>query len=254
MTESSLCVNCRAPVSGPFCSACGAPQGAVLCTRCGGSIAASSRFCAQCGQRTGSAGANRPANAALLPLVLGGVALLALVATFIFKGRGNQSAESGGAPIAPAAQGAPPDLSQMSPRERFDRLYNRVMGASESGDTATVSQFMPMALSAYTMLDSVDADARYHASMLRLHTGDVDGAGALADTILAKDPGHLFGFVIQGTVARWGRNEAALDAAHRDFLAGYDREIARGRGEYRDHQIILDRFRAEARGEPPATP
>jgi hypothetical protein len=142
----------------------------------------------------------------------------------------------------------------MSPRERFDRLYNRIMTASEGGDTATVAQFMPMALSAYTMLDSVDADARYHASMLRLHTGDVDGAGALADTILAKDPGHLFGFVIRGTVARWGRNEAALDAAHKEFLAGYDREIARGRGEYRDHQIILDRFRAEARGEPPATP
>ncbi|MFN0179079.1 MAG: hypothetical protein ACKVZ0_09780 [Gemmatimonadales bacterium] len=186
-----------------------------------------------------------------VPIILGGGVLLALLVWLYLSEPDREAPPS--EPVAAAAEGTPPDLSRMTPRERFDRLYNRVMAASEGGDTATVARFTPMALSAYGMLDTVDADARYHASMLRLHTGDVDGAAALADTILAKDPGHLFGFVIQGTVARWGRNEAALDAAHRDFLAGYDREIGRGRGEYRDHQVILDRFRAGARGEPPVT-
>ena len=69
-----------------------------------------------------------------------------------------------------------------------------------------------MALMAYAQLDSVDADARYHAALLQVHTGEVDASRALADTILAQNPGHLFGYVIRGTVSkptlvRW----AALD-------------------------------------------
>ena len=35
--------------------------------------------------------------------------------------------------------GTPPDISNMSPKERYDRLYNRVMRAAESGDQATVA-------------------------------------------------------------------------------------------------------------------
>ena len=61
----------------------------------------------------------------------------------------------------------------MSPRERFDRLYNRIMTAAENGDEGTVTNFTPMALSAYSMLDTVDADARYHAALIKLHTGDI---------------------------------------------------------------------------------
>ena len=47
------------------------------------------------------------------------------------------------------APGALPDLASMTPREQFDRLYNRVMQASEQGDTATANRFSPMALQAY---------------------------------------------------------------------------------------------------------
>lgn len=137
----------------------------------------------------------------------------------------------------------------MSPRERFDRLYNRVMQASEGGDTATVGRFTPMALAAYGMLDSIDADARYHAAMLRLHTGDAPGAAALADTILAVVPTHLLGYVIRGTVARWDKDEAALTLARRMFLANYDEETAANRPEYRDHKTMLDRFLEEARAK-----
>ena len=122
-----------------------------------------------------------------------------------------ESTEVGG------TEAAPPDISNMSPRERFDRLYNRVMQAAQSGDEATVTRFTPMALMAYAQLDSLDADARYHAALLEVHTGDVAGPAALADTILTQHPGHLFGYVIRGTVARWQKDDKALARAYRDF-------------------------------------
>jgi hypothetical protein len=141
---------------------------------------------------------------------------------------------------------APPDISNMSPRERFNRLYNRVMTAAQSGDEATVTRFTPMALMAYGQLDSVDADARYHAALLKVHTGEVDGSRALADTILARDPGHLFGFVVRGTVARFRKDEKELAQAYTGFLQRYDQEIKRARPEYSEHQTSLNDFRKAA--------
>jgi len=148
--------------------------------------------------------------------------------------------------------GAPPDISNMSPRERFDRLYNRVMQAAQSGDEATVARFTPMALMAYEQLDTLDADARYHAALLQVHTGDVAGPTAQADTIMRQVPGHLFGYIIQGTVARWQKNQKALDRAYAGFLSHYDAELKAGRVEYGEHKASLDEFRKaalEARGQ-----
>jgi hypothetical protein len=143
-------------------------------------------------------------------------------------------------------EAAPPDISSMSPRERFDRLYNRVMRAAQSGDEATVSRFSPMALMAYAQLDSIDADARYHAALLEVHNGDVAGPTALADTILRRQPGHLFGYVIRGTVARWQKNDEALAKAYADFLQHYQAEMKADRPEYADHKASLDEFRQQA--------
>jgi hypothetical protein len=162
--------------------------------------------------------------------------------------------ETAGVAESPPA-GAPPDISNLSPRERFDRLYNRIMSAAQSGDEATVTRFTPMALMAYAQLDTLDADARYHAALLRVHTGDVEAAGALADTILAGTPGHLFGYVVRGTVARFRKDDKALDRAYTDFLKHYDVEQKAGRAEYQEHQRSLDDFRQAARravGERPA--
>jgi hypothetical protein len=147
-----------------------------------------------------------------------------------------------------AASEAPPDISQMSPRERFDRLFNRVMRAAESGDEATVTRFTPMALMAYSQLPDFDADARYHAALLKVHTGDVGGALALADTILAKNPSHLFGYIVRGSVARWQQDSTALKAAYAGFLSHYDAEMKAGRAEYGEHTRALDEFRQAATG------
>lgn len=121
------------------------------------------------------------------------------------------------------------------------------MQASENGDSATVTQFSPMALAAYGMLDAIDADAQYHAAMIRLHTGDLGGAAALADTILASVPNHLLGWLVRGTVARTRHEQKALAIAERAFLAGYDAEISIDRPEYRDHKTILDIFLSQTK-------
>lgn len=153
------------------------------------------------------------------------------------------------------ADGAPPDISAMSPRERFNRLYNRVMRSAEAGDEASVSRFTPMALMAYSQLDTIDADARFHAALLRIHTGDAAAARALGDTVLAETPGHLFGYVILGTVARWQKNDKALGQAYAGFLQHYDEEMKLNREEYGEHQSSLSDFRraaleARAKGAP----
>lgn len=141
-----------------------------------------------------------------------------------------------------------PDLASLTPREQFDRLYNRVMQAAEGGDANTVTTFMPMALMAYQQLsDSVrDADARYHAAMLKLHSDDAAGALALADTILTENPKHLFGYVIRGNAAKWQQDQGALSSAYREFLQHYDAEVDAKRPEYGHHQTLLDGFRQEA--------
>jgi hypothetical protein len=156
------------------------------------------------------------------------------------------SAQPEVAAVQPADDGLPPDISSMSPRERFNRLYNRVMQAAQSGDEASVSRFTPMALLAYAQLDTVDADARYHAALLQAHTGEIDAAGALADSILAGDPGHLFGYVVRGTVARFRKDQEALNQAYSAFLKRFDSEMKRGRPEYAEHRTSVDGFRRAA--------
>ena len=146
-----------------------------------------------------------------------------------------------------AGESAPPDLSTMSPREQFDRLYNRVMRAAEQGDTATVSRFSPMAFQAYENLGAVDADARYHAAVLRLHVArDTGAALRLADSIQASNPGHLFAFLIRGTVGRLAGDTGLLARANAGFLAAWEAETKSGRPEYKDHQVMLDQFREMA--------
>jgi hypothetical protein len=152
-----------------------------------------------------------------------------------------QSAGQGGAP------GALPDLSTMTPRDQFDRLYNRVMQASEQGDTATANRFSPMALQAYTNLPEVDQDARYHAAMIRLHGGDIPGAQALADTIGTLQKGHLFGFVLNAAIARFGQDERKLQQNYAGYLGALDVEMKAGRPEYQDHKTMLDNFTTTAR-------
>ncbi|MSR01130.1 MAG: zinc ribbon domain-containing protein [Gemmatimonadetes bacterium] len=218
-----------------YCPSCGAPlQG---------------RFCSACGTAADAPHSARPAGGRnTVPYVLGAALVVALLGSVFWSNRDQTPppplpVQATGGPEA----GTPPDLSAMTTRERFDRLFERIMRASEGGDSATVRTFSPMAFAAYGMLEAVDADARFHAAMLRIATGDAAGAAALADTIGSQQPGHLFAPLIRGSVARLRRDPAAAAAAHREFLAAYPAQIALTRPEYTGHQNLLDNFLKEAK-------
>lgn len=189
-------------------------------------------------------------------MALASLGILALVAVWAVVSRPKvlsvPSVPSTAQVPAVAGEGTPPDLSTMTPRERFDRLYNRVMRAAEQGDSGTVGRFAPMAFLAYEQLDSVDADARYHAAVLRLHVqGDSAAALRLADSILMSNPRHLFGFLIRGTAGRLSHDDRLLARANADFLAAWDGEMKSPRPEYQDHRAMLDQYRTMALGAEP---
>ena len=242
-TAPSSCPSCGVPGGGKFCVNCGAPRAGAPCPACGAPLSPIARFCSGCGHTVGSSA--RAQSRDRTPWLVAGAALVGLLAVLLVMLTRESPRTAVAEPVDLPAE-SPPDISNMSPRERFNRLYNRVMQAAQSGDEATVTRFTPMALMAYAQLDTIDADARYHAALLKVHTGDVDASRALADTILTQDPGHLFGYIIQGTVARFRKDEKALDRAYSGFLKHYDPEMKASRPEYQEHRTSLDDFRKAA--------
>ena len=61
-----------------------------------------------------------------------------------------------------------------------------------------------------------------------------------------RDPGHLFGYVVRGTVAQFRKDEKELTRAYAGFLKRYDQEIKLARPEYSEHKTSLDHFRKAA--------
>ena len=224
------------------------------CPSCGES-GRRGRFCDKCGAalEAGAASIGPERRRASWWLVAGAVLTLGglMAAIFVPERRARAAAAgataAGTAAAATADAGALPDIGAMTPRERFDRLYARALEAAQSGDAAAAAQFTPMAFAAYSMLDTIDADARYHAALLHLHSGAAGPARLLADTILANEPGHLFGYLIRVSAARWDRDDAALQASFRDFLAHDSAGAAGSREEYEAHRATLDGTRRLAR-------
>lgn len=240
-------------------------MGPRACQLCGAQLSAQARFCHRCGRQVGAAGgAAAPGSgvaasrapwyvaAGIIAVAIGGIIYTVREPGATASAPAPDMANAGQQSAAPFAGpgitpgGPAPDISRMSPRERFDRLFNRIMSAAERGDSAAVVNFTPMALGAYSQLDSIDADARYHAAVLNTQVGNLAAAEALADTILQKDPNHLLGFVIRGTVAQLQGNRAAQARAYQDFLAHYDTEIKQRKAEYLDHKPVLDEFHQQA--------
>ncbi len=250
-----ICAACGSRLTGLFCGGCGAPAESRTCAACQSPLSPGARFCHRCGAaaQPGSAAVGRERTAWIVAGAAVVVALLLMVwkiggtrpAVPDMGNAGNTDAARGPGAASPA--GRAPDISGMSPRERFDRLYDRVVKAAEAGDSQTVAQFAPMALGAYELLDTVNADARYHSAMIRLTVGDFPGALALADTIQAGAPGHLFADVVRGETADRQNDTALLSRSYRDFLDHYDRELRAGRIEYEEHRPILDDFRTRAK-------
>lgn len=188
-----------------------------------------------------------------LPWIAAGAIILLTVAAIVWRVTGDSApTPAGGGVLAPAAPlsapGAPPDISQMSPMDRFIRLNDRIMMAAAQGDSATVQTFLPMALAAYDQLPFVDTDARYHAALLRAEARDFGAARAIADTILTGEPANLIGLALLGTLGELTGDAALLAEARRRFLSAWPAEIGKQNQEYLDHREVLDAFRAGAGG------
>lgn len=123
----------------------------------------------------------------------------------------------------------------MSPEERADRLFNRVMRLSSEGKADSAAFFGPMALGAIMALAPLDAHRRYDTGLVALVTGDVVTATAQGDTILAQRSTHLLGLALAARAADARGDAAASKGFRRRLLAAEAAERARALQEYTDH-------------------
>lgn len=227
------------------------------CSVCGSANPARARFCGECGApMRGAAAATTPARGRagnpVLPWFIAGCFVIALqtavIAVSLHRTGGAEpdavASANSAAPVA--SRGAATDISQMTPREAADRLYERIARAAEAGDTGQVQFFAPMALQAYGNVTPLDADARLHIGLIDLATGNGAAATAQGDTIVRQSPTHLFGPMLRARAAEARGNRAAAKDAYRAFLANYDAERRKNLPEYGQHEALLTETRTAA--------
>jgi hypothetical protein len=255
------CPKCAASASGRFCASCGAPLDGALCSGCGSTLTPGAKFCHRCGTPAGgSAARTEPAGglAAALPWAVAGIALVALIALVAgqhFNARTVASGAPAGAPAPSALDGtAPgalglraPDISSLSPRERADRLYDRIMLLDSEGKSDSVQFFAQMGVAAYQMLPQQDADSRYDQGRIALVAGAPAVAQALADTILQHDPTHLLGLLLAAQSARALGNESQARTFDSKLLAALPAEQEKNLIEYQRHRTDIETAAATAR-------
>jgi len=199
-----------------------------------------------------SASASREARTNALPWIVAALAFLALFAMAAGRGfnatrgstvDGSQNAlpqaglDDRGMPTDDQSAGIrAPDISSLSPQERADRLYNRVMLLATEGKIDSVQFFAPMALTAYQMLSPLNADQRYDMGRIGEVAGALPLAKAQADSILRENPNHLLGLILKARLATLAGDTAELHSYERRLIAAQKGELARKRDEYVRHQ------------------
>jgi hypothetical protein len=154
--------------------------------------------------------------------------------------------------IAPpeAAAGAmprAPDISQLTPGQRAERLYDRIMTEHEAGRTENVRAFLPMAIAAYEMIAPLNLDQRYDLGRIAEVGGDTALARAEADTILRERPTHLLGLILGAKAARMVGNEPHAKQFDVRLVSVAPRERTVGLPEYLLHKNDIDAALAAAR-------
>lgn len=279
MTQTK-CPACGHAATGRFCSNCGASlPGQVKCAACGNQIPAGGRFCNQCGTPTAAAvpasgtparpekaaaaipaaspAATRSRPASTVPWVIAGIAILAVAILLVMPDAQPPAAAPPQGPAAAGAEGdasqfgdaSSVDLSAMTPRERADQLFNRVMQNVSAGDTTEARFFLPMAVSAYEQVPDLNADGHYHVAVLHLAAGDPAAARARSDSILSESPTHLFGLFTAAQAERALGNAAQARELYERFQQAFAAESALARSEYSEHQAVMPLMREEAERE-----
>jgi hypothetical protein len=269
MTESSMpevvCAVCSHRGSGRFCSNCGASLESLTCTGCGAKLTPGARFCHECGTPSPSAQnvagpktvSVKPGTSASLPWIVAAIALVTLLA---FLAGGAFNSRRGSSLDAPqnalpqaglddrgaGAEGAPaegvvraPDISQLSPQERADRLFNRVMLLNSQGKSDSVLFFAPMAIQSYQMLAPLNTDQRYDLGRIAEVAGAYPLARAQADSILLENPKHLLGLVLEARIASLEKRTADRASYESKLAAAYPSEVAKKLPEYDRHSADI---------------
>lgn len=215
-----------------------------FCSECGTKLNANAQFCHNCGSPVHGR-SSRDDRGERAPSVPGSNALrwgvpvvgLALLIVLLVVRRGSSGGATESAQSVPFGTGIvqAPDISSMSPEERADRLFNRVMRLSSEGKADSAAFFGPMALGALEALAPLDAHRRYDVGLVALVSGDVARAKAQSDTILAQRPTHLLGLALAGRAADARGDSAASRNFRRRLLAAESAEKARNLPEYTDH-------------------
>ena len=253
---ASVCPSCGAAATGHFCASCGAPLAGARCASCATILTPGAKFCHRCGTAAGAAAFRRgDATSTTLPWAIAGIALIALVG--LLAGQRFRStpptdvaqAQPQGAPLdgpdgpapdGPAPDGAAPggrapDISSMTPRERADRLFDRIMRLDTEGKKDSVQFFAPMAIAAFQMIPNPDADARYDMGRIAVVTGAAPAAKIEADSILATQPTHLLGLVLAMQAARANGDSVAAKTYLARLRTAQKPELGKKLPEYDRH-------------------
>lgn len=163
-------------------------------------------------------------------------------------GGGSGAPDAAAAPFAGGVAGAAgaaggaraPDISNLSPTEIADRLFDRIMRLNDQGKADSVAFFAPMAVQAYEMVAQeqggpLNADQRYDVGRIGEAAGALQIARAEADTILQQQPNHLLGLLLAAQAAKLSGNTTALNTYKAKFESVKARELAKNLPEYKRH-------------------
>ena len=230
-----------------------------MCASCRAPLSPGAKFCHRCGTAVGER-APRPVGerglAVALPWAVAAIALLAMVSLVAGQRFARSRTEAAptpagmGAGIADAQAARAPDISNLTPEEQAERLFNRVMTSFEQGDTARVQFLAPMAVQAFERLPGKTADQRYHLGRIGSITGVAELASVQADSILQRDGNHLLGLLLAAQGARMRGDEGTARGYDRRLLAALDAEERRALPEYAQHTNDIARAVTLARGRP----
>ena len=138
------------------------------------------------------------------------------------------------------------DISNMTPIQAADALYDRVMRAASAEDSAQVQMFLPMAIDAHELARPLTADAAFHLSSLQRMAARNEAALQTAREALEADPDHLLLLYSGGEAAQaLGQEDVAAEYAGR-MLEAWDREIGSAKAEYEMHSGMMADVRAFA--------
>lgn len=179
--------------------------------------------------------------------ITGGVFALALffmVGLPLLRGGNMPAAITPPPQVQPAGQA--PDISNLTPRQAADRLFNRIVQAQEQGDSVEMVTFLPMAIAAYERAEPLDADGGFHLSLLERLALEFQAALATAESVLATQPNHLLNLHAAAEAAVGLEDDRRAREYFTRFRDNYESERASDVEEYQIHSMLLPRMKDDA--------